>query len=228
MYWTLAACTLLVLGIWRYQRKAYKLPPGPPANLFGNFHHIPRTQHSLAYKKFGEQYGKHTNTFHFYTTQLNSFFFTKDLSSACGGLIIKQSFSMTTRLPMRSSTSVQPSTRTGPLSGWVILEPEIMAYSFPRRLDLGLKSTELSSTKRWIRERWSRTEHYRLQSAKSYCKPCAKPLAISSPIFIGEIWDLLPLMRVVVMADVMNLGMQSRSWWASHMVIRSATKTTNL
>ena len=59
-YLTLATCTLLALGIWKYQRKSAKLPPGPPANLLGNVHHIPRTEPWVAFKGFAEQYGEHT------------------------------------------------------------------------------------------------------------------------------------------------------------------------
>ncbi|KAF5363577.1 hypothetical protein D9756_000139 [Leucocoprinus leucothites] len=48
-------CTLFAVGVWRY-RKSRRLPPGPPATLLGNAHHIPRTEHWIAFKKFADQY----------------------------------------------------------------------------------------------------------------------------------------------------------------------------
>ncbi|KAF9448958.1 cytochrome P450 [Macrolepiota fuliginosa MF-IS2] len=55
-YLTLLFCVLLSLVIWRFGRGS-KLPPGPPARLIGNAHHIPQTEPWLAYKKFADQYG---------------------------------------------------------------------------------------------------------------------------------------------------------------------------
>jgi hypothetical protein len=55
-YLAVAFCILLGLGIWR-QTKYSKLPPGPPASLFGNIHHIPRTESWKAYKNLAKTYG---------------------------------------------------------------------------------------------------------------------------------------------------------------------------
>lgn len=56
-YQVITFCVLLPLVIWRY-RAVSKLPPGPPARLLGNAHHIPRTEPWRAFKRFADQYGR--------------------------------------------------------------------------------------------------------------------------------------------------------------------------
>ncbi|KAJ3561809.1 hypothetical protein NP233_g9970 [Leucocoprinus birnbaumii] len=49
-------CACLAAGVWRY-RETFRLPPGPPASLLGNAHHIPRTLPWVAFKKLADEYG---------------------------------------------------------------------------------------------------------------------------------------------------------------------------
>lgn len=115
----IATCTLIVLGVWKHQRRDHKLPPGPSIKLFGNAHHVPQKKHWQAYKKFADQYGTHKINL-FPSAILTTFQLCEKALAwfAFGCSIAQQLFWMTTRLPVRFLTGVRLSTRVDPPPGW--------------------------------------------------------------------------------------------------------------